>query len=270
VELTAGKLFAPTPWGNLAGLLAVTPVRLVEEIDRLVAEKKIDLLYIVGDAPFETRPPVDFIIHQGSFPPPAELNADLLLPAATWGEISGTYADIHGGRKTVNAVVEPPGMAQTNQDIFRDIAKAMGKKNLKFTPKEISKGLPENFSVKLPDIKGKGGKLKKVSPPDSFHPHLLIQERTPHAVHNVSLSSIVPGMARLIPEGTLAMNPADATRMGFKDGDPVLVESDGTKKTYPLKVQDFISPGVFFLLTRSRSHVFGTNPGPVHLSPSGS
>ena len=270
VELTAGKIFAPLPWGNLPGLLAVTPVTLVEEINRLVEEKKIDLLYIVGDAPFETRPPVDFIIHQGSFPPPSELNADLLLPTATWGEISGTYADIHGSRKTVKAVVEPPGMAQTNQDIFRDIAGAMGKKNLAFTPKEISKELPKNFSLKLPGTDGRGGKVKKISPPDSFFPHLLIQERTPHAIHNVSLSSVVPGMAQLVPEGTLVMNPEDATRMGFKDGDPVLVESDGAKKTYPLKLQDFIFPGVFFLLTHARSHVFGTNPSPVHLSPSGS
>lgn len=270
VELTAGKIFAPNPWGNLPGLLSVTPVKRVEDINRLVEEKKIDLLYIVGDAPFKERPPVDFIIHQSSFPPPPELKADLLLPAATWGEISGTYADIHGGRKTVKAVVEPPGMAQTNQDIFGDIANALGKKKLKFTPKEIAKGLPENFSIKLPTTKGKSGKVKKVSLPDSFHPHLLIQERTPHAVHNVSLSSVVSGMAELVPGDTLVMNPADAARMGFNDGDDILVESDAAKKTYPLKLQDFISPGVFFLLTETRGHVFGTNPSPVHLRPNGS
>jgi predicted molibdopterin-dependent oxidoreductase YjgC len=270
VELTGGKVFAPTPWGNLTGLLSVVPVKGVEEIDRLVEEGKINLLYIVGDAPFTERPPVDFIIHQGSFPPPAALNADLLLPAATWGEISGTYADIHGKRKTFKAVVEPPGMAQTNTGIFEDIARALGNKSLIFTPEEISKKLPKNFSVKLPDSNAKGGKNKKVTMPDSFFPHLLIQERTPHAVHNVSLSRLVSGMAELLPEATLVMNPADASRMGFKDGDPVLVESDNTKMTFPLKLQDFISPGVFFLLTHERGHVFGTNPGAVHLRPGGS
>lgn len=268
VELTAGKIFAPNPWGNLPGLLSVVPLKAVEEVNQLVEEEKIDLLYIVGDAPFTGRPKVDFIIHQSSFPPPNALNADLLLPAATWGEISGSYADIHGKRKTFKAVVEPPGLAQTTPDIFGDIAKAMGKKDLKFTAKAIAKMLPDNFSIKLP--KGKGGKAQKVSAPDSFFPHLLIQERTPHAVHNVSLSSVVSGMGELIPEGTLAMNPADASKMGFNDGDDVLVESDGTKKTYPLKLQDFISPGVFFLLTDARGPVFGTNPSPVHLRPNGS
>ena len=77
-------------------------------------------------------------------------------------------------------------------------------------------------------------------------------------------------MGELIPEGTLAMNPADASRMGFNDGDDILIESDGAKKAYPLKLQDFISPGVFFLLTDARGPVFGTNPSPVHLRPNGS
>ncbi|MCP5105866.1 MAG: molybdopterin-dependent oxidoreductase [bacterium] len=264
VELTGGKIFAPNPFGNLTGLLSLPGIKLSEDVNQLVADEKIDLLYIIGDTPFEKRPPVDFIIHQGVFPPPPALKTDLMLPFAGWGEISGTYADIHGKRKTFKAVADPPGMARLNRDIFGRIAAAMDKKDPAFTEKAIAKLVPANPSVKFPVKKSKGKKAKVVQP-DAYSPHLLIQERTPHAVHNVSLSSVVAGMAELIPEGTLTMNPADASRMGFNDGDSVEVESQTNKKTYPLKLQDFISPGVLFLLTDARPHVFGTNPSPVHL-----
>jgi predicted molibdopterin-dependent oxidoreductase YjgC len=264
-DLTAGKIYAPNPYGNLPGLLAVTELKLSEDINQLVEEEKIDLLYLIGDAPFDKRPHVDFIIHQGSFPPPDELKADLVLPAATWGEISGTFADLHGSTKTFTAAVKPPGMALGNREIFGKIAGAMGKKDIKFTQKEIAKQIPKNFSVKFPGAKTRAYKKAKVSLPDSNFPYLLIQERTPHAFHSESLSKIIAGMAELAPEDTIVMNPFDASRLGLKDGDPVLVESVGSEKTYPLKLQSIINPGFVFLLTHARSRVFDANPCPVHI-----
>lgn len=267
---TGGNVFAPLPWGNLSGLLSSVPVKPCEEIDSLIEKGKIDLLYIVGDAPFEERPPVDFIIHQSSFPPSRELKADLLLPAAAWGEISGTYTDIHGKKKTFSAVTDPPGLAHANPDLFRKIAEAAGKSDLAFTTRKAGVPEPLDISANPSRTGGKGvhaQKTKKVPPPDEYYPHLLIRERIPHAVHNAGLSRLVKGMAELLPDETVVMNPVDASRMGLKNGDSVIVESRDNKKTYPVKMQDFISPGVLFLLTDARPHVFGTNPVPVHIVP---
>jgi anaerobic selenocysteine-containing dehydrogenase len=231
----------------------------------MVEEEKIDLLYIVGDAPFTKRPQVEFIIHQSSFPPPDELLADLMLPTATWGEISGTYAGHHRKFKKFKAVVEPPGMVLDNQEIFSRTARAMGKKDVKFTAKEIAGLIPKNPSVKPPGTKGKPPQRANVSPPDSSFPYLLVQERTPHAFHNVSLNKVIAGMAELLPEDTIVLNPIDASNIGLKEGDSVYVQSAGHAESYPLKLQNTISPGFVFLLTHSRTHVFNTNPCPVHL-----
>jgi predicted molibdopterin-dependent oxidoreductase YjgC len=264
-ELTASKIFAPNPYGNIPGLLAIADVKLSEDIDQLVADEKIDLLYIVGDAPFEKRPAVDFIIHQSSFPPPPQLSADLQLPASLWGEIPGTYADPHGKMKTYTAVVKSPGLTLGNREIFEKITKALGRTDVKFTAKEIDKQIPKNFSIKLPGPGSKKTKRVKVTSPGPSFPYLLIQERTPHAVHNVSLSKTIAGMAVILPEDTLVMNPLDASRLGLEDGDSVVVTSAGNERKYPLKLQQIISPGFVFLLTHARDHVFDVNPCPVHL-----
>ncbi len=264
-QLAGARIFAPNPYGNLIGLLSVIEARSSEAVNQMVADEKIDLLYIIGDAPFEMRPNVDFIIHQSSFPPPDELKADLVLPAATWGEISGTYASNHRQMKKFKAVVQPPGQALDNLEIFERVARAMGAKDLKFTPRGLADQIPRNPTLKMPETKGKPRKEAKVNSPDTYFPYLLIQERTPHAVHNVSLSKIVAGMAELLPEDTIVINPDDASKLGFKDGDRVTVESALTEKSYPLKLQSIILPGFVFLLTLSRDHVFRTNPCPVHL-----
>lgn len=264
-SLTGAKIFAPNPFGNINGMLSVIDTKPVEEINKMVAEEKIDLLYLIGDAPFAKRPQVEFIIHQSSFPPPDELLADLMLPTATWGEISGTYAGERRKFKKFKAVVEPPGMALINREIFSRIAGAMGKKDVKFTAKEIAGQIPKNPSIKPPGTKGKRSHKANVSPPDPSFPYLLVQERTPHAFHNVSLSKVIAGMAELLPEDTIVLNPGDASKIGLKEGDSVYVQSAGHAESYPLKLQHIISPGFVFLLTHSKTHVFKTNPCPVHL-----
>lgn len=261
-KLTGAKIFAPNPYGNLSGLLSVLETRPVEEIDRLVAGGKIDLLYIIGDATFSQRPPVDFIIYQGSFPPPIGLKPDLILPAATYGEISGSYAGDGGKTRTFKAVVKPPGSAAGNHEILADITAAMGNKEITFTQKDIAGQIPNKLNLKLPETKPR--KKVKVNPPDSFLPYLLIREKTPHAFHNVSLSKIIAGMEAILPEETLLLNPEDAVKLGLNNGDTIVVDSTDIKKEYPLQLQDIVSPGFVFLLSHAVTP-FKSNPCPVHL-----
>jgi predicted molibdopterin-dependent oxidoreductase YjgC len=261
--LTGAKVFAPNPYGNLSGLLSIVETRSCESIDQLAAEEKIDLLYIIGDAPFAKKPPVDFIIHQGSFPPPDELKADLHLPAATWGEISGSYAGSRGQLKKFKAVAKPPGLAASNQQVLADIVSAMGEKEIKFTQKDISARVPGTLTVKFPEAKTR--KKTVLTAPDSFFPYLLIREKTPHAFHNAGLSKIIAGMDAILPEETILLHPSDAAKLGLKNGDPVVVESADSKREYPLRLQDILSPGFVLLLSHSRGPAFKTNPCPVQL-----
>ncbi|MCP4216998.1 MAG: molybdopterin-dependent oxidoreductase [bacterium] len=263
-QLIGAGIFAPNPFGNIRGLLAVASLMCSEEMEKHISEGHIDLLYIVGDSPFTMRPPVDFILHQSSFPPPEAMQADLLLPAATWGEISGSY-EKEGTVRKFTAAVEPPGSARSNVHIFAGIASAMGKNSCGFTNQVLAEAFPSKLKIDFPHLNCKRIKKKKVLLPDPFFPYLLIQERTPHAFHNLSLSSIIPGLAEILPEETLVMNPEDAAKLGLCGCSSVEVESAEITRTYPLKLQDIIASGYIFLLSHAAPNVFETNPCPVHL-----
>jgi predicted molibdopterin-dependent oxidoreductase YjgC len=273
IQSSHAGLIGPLPYSNLTGLLAVTPTRLSEDIDRMVREEKIDLLYIIGDNPFSERPPVDFIVYQGTFSPPDELVADLILPSAGWGEVSGTYAGTMERRtfKSAEAIVKPPGYAKENREILRLISVALGNRQAEggqmFSMENLKHHIPGNFSIKLPEIKPLAKKRNNhaVVPPDPSYPWLLVRERTPHAYHMAGIGEIVEGMKMLVPEETVLMNAADAARLGLTDGDRVYVESRSHAVAYPLKIKNIIANGIVYLLSFAGPPAFDTNPCPVHL-----
>lgn len=277
LQLTRADIFAPNPYGNLTGLLSAVDIKLKNNIDAMVTEGNIDVLFIIGDSPFFRRPPVEFIIYQGALPPPHDLEANLILPAATWGEVSGTYAyrhsRNHGKLKFRKAIVKPPGQALCNRNIFNRLTRAMGIPDLKFTRKETSRVIPKNLALKFFDLAGIPGKHKKnkVIPPSPSFPHFLIREKPLHAVQYPSLSKLSEGLGCIVPEDTLIINPMDAEKLGLKDGDPVIVETNGnggkksTPPQFPLKTQKSILPGFVMVFTNDGFPGAETNPCAVHL-----
>ena len=62
---------------------------------------------------------LDFLVVQDGFhPTPTTELADLVLPAAIWGEKEGTYTNSERRVSKVNAAVNPPGEARSDFDIF--------------------------------------------------------------------------------------------------------------------------------------------------------
>src|SRR6185312_5926518 len=73
---------------------------------------------------------VEFLVVQDGFhPTPTSEFADLVLPAAIWGEKEGTYTNSERRVGKVNRVVAPPGDARPDFDIFLDIANRLGVKD---------------------------------------------------------------------------------------------------------------------------------------------
>ena len=66
---------------------------------------------------------LEFLVVQDGFhPTPTTELADLVLPAAIWGEKEGTYTNSERRVSKVNAAVEPPGEARSDFEIFLDLA----------------------------------------------------------------------------------------------------------------------------------------------------
>ena len=119
-ELKRAAVVAPHPHANLLGLVAALRPKPREDVERLVRDGKIDALWIIGESPFEKRPPVNVVIYQNTFPPPEDLAADVVLPAASWCEVTGSLAAADGQWrfKAVQAAVRPPGLARQDWEIF--------------------------------------------------------------------------------------------------------------------------------------------------------
>jgi assimilatory nitrate reductase catalytic subunit len=67
-----------------------------------------------------------FVVQDGFHPTPTSELADLVLPAAIWGEKEGTYTNSERRVSKVNPAVAPPGEARSDFDIFLAVAEKLG------------------------------------------------------------------------------------------------------------------------------------------------
>jgi anaerobic selenocysteine-containing dehydrogenase len=99
--------------------------------------KKIRALWVIATNPIVSYPNLDvltqslenlefFVVQDGFHPTPTSELADLVLPAAIWGEKEGTYTNSERRVSKVNRAVDPPGEARSDFEIFLALAKQIG------------------------------------------------------------------------------------------------------------------------------------------------
>jgi assimilatory nitrate reductase catalytic subunit len=107
------------------------------DIIEAVLSKKIRALWIVATNPLVSFPNKDvlsqalsnldfLVVQDGYHPTPTTELADLVLPAAIWGEKDGTYTNSERRVSKVNKAVDPPGEARSDFDIFLSVAEKLG------------------------------------------------------------------------------------------------------------------------------------------------
>jgi assimilatory nitrate reductase catalytic subunit len=129
---------------ELATIWGISPQRIPEsrglaypDIIEAAIAKKIRALWVIATNPVVSFPNLgvlqqsldglDFLVVQDGFhPTPTSELADLVLPAAIWGEKEGTYTNSERRVSKVNAAIPPPGEARSDFDIFLRLAKKLG------------------------------------------------------------------------------------------------------------------------------------------------
>jgi assimilatory nitrate reductase catalytic subunit len=138
------KFESPEDRAELAALWGVPVDRIpaarglaYPDIIEAALEGRVRALWIIATNPIVSFPnfgvlaqaldTLDFLVVQDGFhPTPTGAFADLVLPAAIWGEKEGTYTNSERRVSKVNKAVEPPGEARSDFDIFLDVAAALG------------------------------------------------------------------------------------------------------------------------------------------------
>lgn len=122
----------------------------VQNILNYIAAGSIEFLWISGTNPLVSLPhlqrvrellgkPELFVVCQDIFPNETTEIADVVLPAAQWGEKTGCFTNVDRTVHLSHKAVDPPGEAKSDFDIFLDFARRMD-----FRDKDGSPLLPWN------------------------------------------------------------------------------------------------------------------------------
>jgi anaerobic selenocysteine-containing dehydrogenase len=128
---------------ELAALWGVEPARLPAERGRAypdivngVIDGRIKGLWIIATNPVVSFPNrellehalgrLDLLVVQDGFETPTTALADVVLPAAIWGEKDGSFTNSERRVSRVRAAVAPPGEARSDFDIVLGLAERLG------------------------------------------------------------------------------------------------------------------------------------------------
>jgi len=123
-------------WGIAEERLPTERGRAYPDIVNAVMNGRIKGLWIIGTNPLVSFPNrevleialarLDLLVVQDGFETPTTAIADVVLPAAIWGEKEGTYTNSERRVSRVRAAVAPPGEARPDFDIFLAVAERWG------------------------------------------------------------------------------------------------------------------------------------------------
>jgi anaerobic selenocysteine-containing dehydrogenase len=148
-----------------------SPPTHVMQMMRYVEDGSIRMLWVSGTNPAVSLPELSrirsilsqdrlFLVVQDIFLSETAQLADVVLPAATWGEKTGTFTNADRTVHLSEKAVEPPGAAKPDLDIFLDYARRMELKDKDGQPlvkwdnpegafeawKECSRGRPCDYT----------------------------------------------------------------------------------------------------------------------------
>lgn len=112
----------------------------IENMLKYIADGSIGMFWISGTNPMVSLPhlakvrelltkPGLFVVCQDIFPTETTAIADVVLPAAQWGEKTGCFTNVDRTMHLSQKAVDPPGEARSDLDIFLDFARRMDFRN---------------------------------------------------------------------------------------------------------------------------------------------
>lgn len=250
---------------------------------------ELKALWIIGEDVVQTDPntqkvkkamdSLELLIVQEIFHTETTQHADVILPAASFLEKSGTFTNGERRIQRVKKVVEPLEGTKSDGQIIVDIMNRMGYPQPDYTPegmlKEISQIVPffagvtwENLGdngLQWPVAEGgvdsqilhqtefKRGKGKftyeafkesnEIITHQKDYPFIITTNRELEH-YNAGTMTRRTGNVEILTEDVLLINPQDAEDHGIKDGEMVCVESPRGKVDIKAKVTDEVRQGV--------------------------
>jgi formate dehydrogenase alpha subunit len=278
-----------TAWGsNLSGEPGLT----LSDMFHKAYEGGLKALYIVGENPLLSEPDLnkardalaklDLLVVQDLFLTETAQFADVVLPAASFAEKSGTFTSTERRVQLVRKAIDPPGEARADWEIVCEVAMRLGHPwsygSSEDIMDEIARLTPiyggihhdrlNNRSMQWPCLnrehpgtptlhkdrftRGRGlfhavfDKPPAELPSGTF-PILLSTGRILEHWHTGSMSHRSRVLEALAPESRVEISPEDAARFGIEDGDEIFLSSRRGKVRTKVKKTNRVRPGLAFM-----------------------
>jgi len=261
------------------------------EMIQLARGGLVRLLYISGENSVRSHPDsrsvaeafekLDFLVVQDLYLTETAEYADVVLPAASSFEKSGTFTNTERRVQAVRPLFDPPGEARADWEIYADLAARLGcpmeYAGSEAILEEIRELTPSYAGIR-PDRLGVGGlqwpiragesegtailhvgefvrgkgRFRPVAAPvrrteaEKAFPYVLITGRQREQYHTGTMTRRSRVIESLAPGSAIEMNPEDMQRGGLVDGDRVRVVSSQGKLEATVGASASLPRGVIF------------------------
>ena len=241
------------------------------EILALAAAGKIDTLVLLGADPLSDVPDADLarrglagarnIISIDTFMTPSTSQADVVLPAAAFGEKNGTTTNLEGRMSNVAQKITPAGTSRPDWMIAAELAHALGKDLGVNSVEEVTAKLVKTVAQFAPAANTKalrhdGVLMDHPTPLTLSRTTLPVQDRNSYDYRIVSFRKLYdaavgtaksPSLAQLATGATVVVHPLDLARIGVELGANVQVISTKSTVVLPVTTSEDVLRGTAWL-----------------------
>ena len=265
----------------------------ISAMDQMI-KGKVKFLYVVGENTVVADPnanhaehalkSVDFMIVQDIFMTETAKLADLVLPASSFAEADGTFANTERRIQRVRPSISTPGNAKTDVEILLSLFKVMGRKHKAEKPADIwaemSSTSPLFSGISYERLENEGGiqcpcpefshpgtpylhknqmesgeagifspvdHIEPAEPTDDEFPFTLSTGRRRSTYHTGTQTGKAKGFDKLIDQEFVEINPKDAQELKIDELDVIKVESRRGSVEVKAKISDKSPVGAVFM-----------------------
>ena len=188
-------------------------------------------------------------------------NADLVLPAAAYGEKNGTTTNLEGRISNVAQKITPRGTSRPDWMIATELSIALGADIGVSSLEDLNEKLVNTVAAFAPSNDAKSthgdgvlmaretpvtisGVVSRVTDRNAYN-YRLVVSRTMYDSAQSTISS--PSLAGIITEAAIFVNPLDLARIGVTEGASVRVGVDGTNIVIAVKAHNGVNRGTAWL-----------------------
>jgi len=254
-----------------AGLTPQQGAADTAEILELASAGKIDTLVLLGADPLSDVPDADLarrglagarnIISIDTFMTPSTSQADVVLPAAAFGEKNGTTTNLEGRMSNVAQKITPAGTSRPDWMIAAELATALGKNLGVGSVEEVTAKLANTVPQFAPAMNAKalrhdGVLMNHPAPLTLSRTTLPVQDRNSYDYRIVSFRKLYdaavgtaksPSLAQLATGATVIVHPLDLARIGVELGANVQVISTKATAVLPVTTSEDVLRGTAWL-----------------------